>query len=144
MTNHRFLTRRVPHVEWELLTLPSLLSSPPPPPLFNGVRVARPLVFCVMFCRSLFVLFFIFLATTVLSVLRFTASDYPFGIFKLFILSFFENRIFVHFKISNKSTMRRRKFLELDNNIYDMEQLDSNWTLTNILEDSQIYNCLWT
>jgi hypothetical protein len=99
---------------------------PSPPPLFNGVRVARPLVFCVMFCRSLFVLFFIFLATTVLSVLRFTASDYPFGIFKLFILSFFENRIFVHFKISNKSTMRRRKFLELDNNIYDMEQLDSN------------------
>jgi hypothetical protein len=64
--------------------------------------------------------------STVLSVLRFTASDYPFGIFKLFILSFFENRIFVHFKISNKSTMRRRKFLELDNNIYDMEQLDSN------------------
>jgi hypothetical protein len=33
-----------------------------------------------MFCRSLFVLLVI-----VLSVLRFTDSDYPFGIFKLFI-----------------------------------------------------------
>jgi hypothetical protein len=34
-----------------------------------------------MFCRSLFVLF---LSAIVLSVLRFTDSDYPFGIFKLF------------------------------------------------------------
>jgi len=34
-----------------------------------------------MFCRSLFV---IFLLAIVLSVLRFTDSNYPFGIFKLF------------------------------------------------------------
>ena len=45
--------------------------------------VARSLVFCVMFCRSLFVLF---LLAIVLSVIRFTASDYRFGIFKLFLL----------------------------------------------------------
>jgi hypothetical protein len=47
--------------------------------VFSGVRIARFLVFYVVFCRSLFVLLVI-----VLSVLfRFTASDYPFGIFQL-------------------------------------------------------------
>jgi hypothetical protein len=67
-------------VEQELLTLPDHLSSPP---VFSGVRVARSVVFCVVFCRSLFVLLAI-----VLSVLRFTDSDYPFGIFKLFLQFF--------------------------------------------------------
>jgi len=38
-----------------------------------------------MFCVSLFVLFVLYLLTIVLSVLRFTASDYPFGICKLFL-----------------------------------------------------------
>jgi hypothetical protein len=53
------------------------------PPVVSGVRVTRSLVFCVMFCRSLFVLF---LLAIVLSVLRFTDSDYPFGVFKLFLI----------------------------------------------------------
>ena len=44
--------------------------------------MARSLVFCVMFCKSLFVLF---LLAIPLSVLRVTASDYPFGIFKLLL-----------------------------------------------------------
>ena len=47
------------------------------------VLVARSVFFCVMFYRSLFVLFRL---AIVLSVLRFTASDYAFGIFKLFLL----------------------------------------------------------
>jgi hypothetical protein len=39
-----------------------------------------------MFCRSLFVLLVFFLLDIVLYVLlRFTDSDYPFGIFKLFL-----------------------------------------------------------
>jgi hypothetical protein len=39
-----------------------------------------------MFCRSLFVPLYFFLLAIVLSVvLRFTDSDYPFGIFKLFL-----------------------------------------------------------
>ena len=50
-------------------------------PYFGGVRVNRYWVVCVMLCRSCFVLF---LLAIVLSVLWFTASDYPFGIFKLF------------------------------------------------------------
>ena len=41
------------------------------------------LVFCVMFRRSLFVLFLLYIVLSVL--VRFTASDYPFGIFKLFL-----------------------------------------------------------
>jgi hypothetical protein len=63
-------TRRVPLVDQELLTLPELT------PVFSGVRVVRSLVFCVVFCRSLFV---IFLLTIVLFVLRFTDTDYHFG-----------------------------------------------------------------
>ena len=66
--------------------------TPPPFPVphdftpgFSGVRVTWSLVFCAMFCRSLFVLFVLFRFVIVLSVLlRLTASDYPFDIFKLF------------------------------------------------------------
>ena len=50
----------------------------------------RSLVFCVMFCRSLFVLLYYFLLAIVLSpLLRFTDYGYPFGIFKLFL----ENKV---------------------------------------------------
>ena len=73
--------RFVPHVEQELLTFLEHLSSPP---VFSGIPVARSLVFSVMFCRSLIVLLS-FLLAIMLSVLRFTASDYLFGIFKLFL-----------------------------------------------------------
>jgi hypothetical protein len=45
-------------------------------------RDSQSLVFCVMFCGQFFSLFF--LLTIIWYVLRFTASDYPFGIFKLF------------------------------------------------------------
>jgi hypothetical protein len=48
---------------------------------FIGGYVARFFVFCVMFCRSLFVLLTFFLAIA-LSALRFV-SNYPFDIFKL-------------------------------------------------------------
>jgi hypothetical protein len=47
------VTRRVPIMEQEPLTLPVQLSSAP---YFSWVRVTRSLVWCVMFCRSLFVL----------------------------------------------------------------------------------------
>jgi hypothetical protein len=52
---------------------------------FSGVRVNRSVVVCVCFvdrCLSLV----LYLLVIVLSVvLRFTDSDYPFGIFKLFL-----------------------------------------------------------
>ena len=65
----------------EQLTLPEYLISSP---VFSGVRVTRSLVFCVVYCRSLFFILFFFLLAIVLSVcLRFTNSDYSFGILKL-------------------------------------------------------------
>ena len=69
-------TRWMSLAEQELPTPPEHLSSPP----VSGVSVTRSLVFCVMFCISLFVLLVV-----VLSVLLFTDSDCPFGIFKLFL-----------------------------------------------------------
>jgi hypothetical protein len=67
------VTRRVPLVEHELLTLTEHLSLPP---VFSGVRVTRSLVLCVMFCRSLFVLlFFFFWLSGCLSCLPFLVSS---------------------------------------------------------------------
>ena len=62
------------YVERERSTLQKHPSSPPFLVVFDQI-------FCVMFCRSLFVLFLLAIALSVF--LRFTASDYPFGIFKL-------------------------------------------------------------
>jgi hypothetical protein len=46
-----------------------------------------------MFCRSLFVLLYFFPLAIVLSVLlRYTDSDYPFGIFKFFLQQCNQNR----------------------------------------------------
>jgi len=57
--------------------------------VFSGVLVAQYLAFCVMFYLPLFVLLAI-----VLSVLRFTASDYPIGVFSYdFIVHLFVGRI---------------------------------------------------
>ena len=64
------------------------LSEPPSSPsVFNGVRVAQILIFCVVFCRSLFAPFRLSIVSSVL--LRVTASDYPFDIFKLFFVVLF-------------------------------------------------------
>jgi len=54
-------------------------------PVFSGVHVARSLVFCLVFCRSLFVRFGLFLLAIVLSILQFTTFNFSFGIFKLFL-----------------------------------------------------------
>ena len=74
------LTRRVPLVEQGLLTLPEHMSSPP---VFSGVRVTPSLVLYVCFVdRRLS--FCTFSLAIVFSVLRYTNSDCPFSIFKLF------------------------------------------------------------
>ena len=67
---------------------------PSPPPVFNGVRIALSLVFCEVFCRLLFVRFHL---TIVLSVLRYTASDYPFAISS----SFSQTVIVIYQNMSN-------------------------------------------
>jgi hypothetical protein len=50
--------RQVPLVEQEVPNLPERLILPP---VYSGVRVVRPIAFCVVFCRSLFVLLFFFI-----------------------------------------------------------------------------------
>jgi hypothetical protein len=56
----RFLLRRVPHIEQELLTLSKHLSSSP---VFSGVCVARSLVFCVVIGFWLFLRGFYWILT---------------------------------------------------------------------------------
>jgi hypothetical protein len=67
-------------------------------PVFSGVRIARGLVFCVVFCMSLFVLlYFFFWPLRCLSFFDLHIHfDYPFGIFKLFF-TIYKNSTF--FKI---------------------------------------------
>jgi hypothetical protein len=74
-------TRRVPLVKQDMLNLPQHLNSSTD---FSEVRVPQSLVFCVVFCRSLFLFFCSFPLVIALSVLRLSASDYPFSVFKLF------------------------------------------------------------
>ena len=74
-------TLRMLLVEQEL---PTLQEQPSSPLVFSGVRVSRSLIFCVVYC--IVCPFVLFLLTIVSQVLRFTDSDYPFGIFKLFLL----------------------------------------------------------
>jgi hypothetical protein len=83
MTITGFVTRvrrRVSLVEQVMNTLPEHIS----PPVFGGVHIVD--LFCVMFCRSLFVLFLLVIVLYVF--LRLTDSDYPCGIFKLFSFPF--------------------------------------------------------
>ena len=78
------LTRRVALVEQGLLTFPDHLSSTP---VFSGVRVTRFVVLYVCFVdRCLSFGTFIFKPLYCLSC-NLLASDYLFGIFKLFLLS---------------------------------------------------------
>jgi len=84
-------------VEQELLTLPEHLRSPP---VFSVVHVARFSVFCVMFCRSLFVLFLLVIEVSVL--LQLMNSDYHLvfsNYYYLFIVVFISVRYNVIFHI---------------------------------------------
>ena len=81
------LTRRVPLVGQELLSLPERLSSPP---VFRRVRVTRSLVLCVCFvdrCLSFYTFSFGHCVVRSSSIYGFwfNTSEYPFGIFKLFL-----------------------------------------------------------
>ena len=74
------VTRWMPLVDLEHLILQGHPSSHP---IFGRVRIAQSLVFCVVFRRLLFVLFFWPLCW--FALLRFAISDYPFLIINLFL-----------------------------------------------------------
>ena len=71
------VTRRMTLVEQELFTLPEHMSSPP---VLSCVRVAPSLVFNVVFCSSLFVLFIIVFS----ALLLVTAFYYSCGILPMY------------------------------------------------------------
>ena len=54
-------------------------------PIFSVVHIAQTLAHCVVFCKSFFFLVLFLLAIVFSVLLRFTASDYPFGVFKIFL-----------------------------------------------------------
>ena len=70
-------------VEQELLTRPEHLDSPT---VIGGVRIARSLVDCVAFCRSLYLFVLLLLAIVLSAFLLLTDAGYPFGIFKLMLI----------------------------------------------------------
>ena len=72
--------QRVPRVEQELFTF----GEPQFTPRFSGACVTRSLVLLCSVLQIAVCLFVLFHLAIVLSVLRFTDSEYPFGIFKLF------------------------------------------------------------
>ena len=78
------LTRRLPLVEQELLTLPEHMSLPP---VNSGVRISRCLDLYVCFVDSfcVFVLFPLAIVFSVLLQYMHIDSDYPFGIFRCFL-----------------------------------------------------------
>ena len=86
MIDHMMLAS-ITVTRWVSLAVQELLifRAPELIPVFSDFRVDRSLVFYVGFCRSLFVLFCHFLFGHCISDLRLTASDYSYGIFKLFL-----------------------------------------------------------
>ena len=75
----------MPLVEQELRTL---FITPGTTPGFSGARVSQSLVFCVVFCISLFVFTILFLSLYCIVFPLFTAPDYLFVTFKLFLLEY--------------------------------------------------------
>jgi hypothetical protein len=83
-----FVTRLIRLVEQDMNCLP-FRSIWVHPPVISGVHVALSLVFYLVFYRSFFVLFSpSILAIELSALLPITDSDYPFGIFKLFLILF--------------------------------------------------------
>jgi hypothetical protein len=99
------ITQRVLLVEQERLTLLEHLCSTP---FFIGVRVARSLVFCVVFCRLLFWSYY--LGHCIACPSSFMTSDFSFGIFTFLSYVMSDAAVFVWRKVTGRgkpNTYRR-------------------------------------
>ena len=56
------------------------------------IRAAQSSVFCVVFCRPLFIIVFFRLAIALPALLRYMTSDNPFGIYKRFLSANLDTR----------------------------------------------------
>ena len=96
-------------------------------PVFSAVCVDLSIVFCVVFCILLFVLLSFFLLTSVFSVLRLTATGYPFGIFKLFIHMIYMKLKTFEMSTVNSTVQEMHRPLHLKGEIkYKQSSLHSN------------------
>ena len=85
-----------------------------------------------MFCRSLFFLLNIFLLASKLSVLRYTDSDCPFGIFNLFLV---KSRVLnIELLTISSANIWKLSGLELKDILIQQELIFTENDRTNILE----------
>ena len=125
------LTRPVPLVEQELQTF--FRSTWVHPVFLWGSCYSFFSCMC-MFCRSLFVRLSFYLLAVMLSVLlRFTDSDYPFGIFKLSFFLFFSsqpcNSSSILIQIHHESYMKSPILIQAHHEVYERgpRGLRENW-----------------
>jgi hypothetical protein len=85
-----------------------------------------------MFCRSLFFLLYIFLLAIVLSVLRYTDSDCPFGIFNLFLVK--SRDLNIELLTIASANIWKLSGLELNDILIQQELIFIENDRTNILE----------
>jgi hypothetical protein len=83
-------------------------SSPP----FLVISCCSIFAFCVVFCRSLFVLFLLAITLSILP--QFTDSDYPVGIFKFIVHLFFPIYFVIHLHLrTSRMGSRQSKYYQL-------------------------------
>ena len=109
----------VPLVEQEPLTLVEYLSSPL---VFSGICVTRSWLFCVVFCRSLFVL---------LSFFLWPLYCLPFDLWLLITPLVFSNFFCRHVQISYLRRSMKTKQVGKNLQIWAPEQTNEIWTIQN-------------
>ena len=85
-----------------------------------------------MFCRSLFFFLYIFLLAIVLSVIRYTDSDCPFGIFNLFLVK--SRDMNIELLTITSANIWKLSGLELKDILIEQELIFIENDRTNILE----------
>jgi hypothetical protein len=85
-----------------------------------------------MFCRSLFFFLYIFLLAIVLSVIRYTDSDCPFGIFNLFLVK--SRDMNIELLTITSANIWKLSGLELKDILIQQELIFIENDRTNILE----------
>jgi hypothetical protein len=85
-----------------------------------------------MFCRWLLFLLYIFLLTIVLSVLRYTDTDCPFGIFNLFLVK--SRDLNIELLTISSANIWKLSGLELTDILIQQELIFIEKDRTNILE----------
>ena len=90
-----------------------------------------------MFCRSLFILLYFFLFAIVFSILRYTDSDCPFGIFNLFLVK--SRDLTIELLTIASANIWKLSGLELIDILIQQEFIFIEKDWTNILERTRTF-----